>query len=427
MGPVQWIGTVAGVIGILGALVTLTRYLTQLQLRLRLERAEGELKQVRERHAELEVRHKDLLREVATAKSLGTAALVKKTDIDTELRTAMETVDATASSILVPEPTPGLAVNPSNFIFLSIYGPAAPELRRSRVTINKGVAGYVFAEGRPYVALDTNEDTKFWDRVDKRSKFQTKDILCVPLRHEGRIVGVVQFLNKRGEQDFDSDDLRIVERFAASLSAKVAEFLRNPDNLQLLGINPERSAKEASILVCDITRSGLLFDAMNTSGAVDLINDYLERQCDVALGHGATVDKYLGDGVMLRFNVPRPLPDHPLAAVKTAIEMQKSFEALKAGWIDYGLPVSAIFNRIGVSSGPVHEVTLGHPQYQYITVMGSTVNLAHNLCEAGARDRNVVLIDRGIRQRLGDRVLAGPVSLELKGEPLHCFEVQGIP
>ena len=51
-------------------------------------------------------------------------------------------------------------------------------------------------------------------------------------------------------------------------------------------------------MFCDLTSSSTLFQELNVSAAVQHINEYLQVVCDVAFSHGATVDKYMGDGAL---------------------------------------------------------------------------------------------------------------------------------
>jgi adenylate cyclase len=144
---------------------------------------------------------------------------------------------------------------------------------------------------------------------------------------------------------------------------------------------------------------------LSDASAVDCINEYLEQHCNVAIRYGATIDKYLGDGVMIRFNVPHRIDseDHAMRAVEAAVEMREAFGRLKEGWLKGDLPVSRVFCRIGLSCGPVYEARIGHPQFQQLTVIGNTVNHAASLCEAAPRDRDVILIDDAVARRVQQR------------------------
>jgi class 3 adenylate cyclase len=139
-----------------------------------------------------------------------------------------------------------------------------------------------------------------------------------------------------------------------------------------------------------LTSSSLLLEHLNTPSAIDCINEYLEDQCGVAMDRGATIDKYIGDGAMLRFVPARsPEGDHVAQAVEAALEMQERFERLKESWINSRLPVREIYSRIGISCGTVHDAKLGHPQFQEITVIGEAVSPARSTSPTSVPTRSL--------------------------------------
>ena len=71
--------------------------------------------------------------------------------------------------------------------------------------------------------------------------------------------------------------------------------------------------------------------------------------------YGGTVDKFLGDGAMFRFNVPHEISDWRMQAIRATLAMRSAFEVQKDVWRRAGMPVNALFTRIGVASGPVRE------------------------------------------------------------------------
>ncbi len=90
--------------------------------------------------------------------------------------------------------------------------------------------------------------------------------------------------------------------------------------------------KELTILFSDIKD----FTAHSSSYSPDRIrgflNDYFETMVDVVFKYKGTVDKYIGDGLMVFFGDPEPAPDHALRSVQAAIEMQKKARELSAKW-----------------------------------------------------------------------------------------------
>lgn len=413
----DWMGIATGAVGLAAAGYSVVRYLVKKEL------MEGDLRKLQERYDELDSRQKDLLQLIGGVKSAGTAALLLKSDIDTILEQAMKVLQATASSILVPLPAP----EPTNLVFLSVYGPAAQKLRHATMSIKKGIAGFVFSQGRPYLAFDTRQDKQFFNGIDAISNYSTMDMLCVPVGNGGRVLGVMQFLNKEGGAKFDQQDLKIAERFASSVAPKLVEFTAEARNFELLGFSAEQVDKQGAIAFCDLTASSLLIDAMDFTSAISLMNAYLEQSCDVALKFGGTIDKLLGDGAMLRFNVPHPVRDYKKQAVHAALQMRQEFELLKHGWLDAGLPVNGLFTRIGVSSGRLREAILGPPQFQGMTVMGEPVIIASSLCSGAPRDRNVILIDdetlNGIEREIVTKPVPVSVLKKLRGTKPSAFEV----
>lgn len=417
MEPKDWISAATGVIGILSAVIAAGRYLVKK------EQLDGEMKQLQERYAELNDRHKDLLQVVTNIKNTGTEALVKKSAIDTEVELTMSALETKAASVLVPLPQP----NPSNLVFLSVHGPVAAKIRRTTTPISKGIAGYVFSQGKSYLSVDAAADKTFSRTIDKLSDYRTKDVLCVPLVSQGKTIGVLQFLNKAGQEPFTQQDLRVAEHCAGRIAPNVEAFTANPANFELLGFSPETKPEEGTIMFCDLTASSLLLDTMDGATAISLMNAYLESHSDIAMRHGATVDKFLGDGVMLRFNVPHKIDNYVFSAIEAALEMRREFERLKSSWLEAGFPVSAMFTRVGIASGPLAEAIMGHPQYQTLTVMGRPIVIAANLCAGAPRDHSCVVIDQktldALNGRLEVRQLDQSVLSKIKGSPVSGYEV----
>lgn len=406
------LGAVAAGVAILAAVVGVTRYFTQRDLTPRREQLEEQLEGERQRYA-------NLVETVADFGRTGSTALQQKTEIDSQLESAMDMLRATDSSILVPEPLR----RPSKLVCLSAFGDKPAEAKKITVPFGKGVAGYVFRYGKSTISNDLKTDKMHDKVVDTALKHETHNMLCVALRHAGEIIGVTEFMNKTG--GFDENDQLIAERFASSMSQRIAEFTRNHENFQLSGIAREREAREATIMYFDLTASSVLFERLNMPRVIDLINDYFERQCEIAFRYGATVDKFLGDGAMLRFNVPRVVENHLVKAVEAALEMRADFEELKERWILYELPVDGIYSRIAISSGQVYEVIMGHPQYRETTVLGDPTYAAHRLCEIADRTRNIIVIDDNIYDNLMGQLAINALPLNDTTKPV-AYELLGI-
>jgi len=391
------VGIVGAAVGVLGLVIGYTRAVAQAPLEAKTHELEAQVQRQKERIDELKAENLETSRNLAELRD-GKAGVLVKTDLDDELRLVMQLLGASAASILIPSP------NRDSLVFLSAHGPAAAQLRKTKLPLDKGKAAMVFASGTPSITAKPYRDPEFLDAVDVGSRQRTTSLLTLPLECDERVVGVVQFLNKNDGAAFDDDDQRTGLRFTSTLAEKVAQFVGEADNFRLLGLAPDTPSKEASILFCDLTCSATLFDAMDTGSAVDCLNQYLERQCDVAFRFGGTVDSYMGDGAMLRFNVPRPVEgDHVVLAVEAAAAMLADFAALKQSWLGLGLHVEPLHARVGIASGSVVQALVGHPQHQHLTVFGTTVNRAASLCDDAPRDHDVIVADAAVVRRLAGR------------------------
>lgn len=121
---------------------------------------------------------------------------------------AGKVVDAEASSLLL------LNEDTGELYFDVAIGEKADEMKRVRLAPGEGIAGWCAAYNRSLVVEDVTKDARWTKRSDESSGFETKSIICVPMRCKGRILGVVEGINARGRECFTDDDLPLFEAFA---------------------------------------------------------------------------------------------------------------------------------------------------------------------------------------------------------------------
>jgi adenylate cyclase len=144
---------------------------------------------------------------------------------------------------------------------------------------------------------------------------------------------------------------------------------------------------------------------------------------EVVFSYQGTVDKYIGDGLMVFFGDPETQPDHALRCVRAAMEMQKRTSELRARWEKSGgFPISI---RIGINTGEVVVGNMGSSRRMAYTVLGSAVNLAQRL-ESNAPVGGI-LISQRTYDLIGEEIPARPTGpLKIKGfdELISAYEVQ---
>jgi len=145
---------------------------------------------------------------------------------------------------------------------------------------------------------------------------------------------------------------------------------------------------------------------------------------ELAVANGGTVEHFAGDGLMFFFNDPKPVPDHQLAAVRTACEMRKQFGVLSTAWRKRGYELGL---GIGIAAGFATIGRIGFEgRYDYGAV-GNSVILASRL--SGAAAAGQILISQRVFATIEEAVVAEPVEgLELKGfsHAMTAFAVDSV-
>src|SRR5262249_38374927 len=110
---------------------------------------------------------------------------------------------------------------------------------------------------------------------------------------------------------------RTEERFRAYVSPAVVDELVN--NPQLDSMTPQR--RELSIMFCDVAGFTALAERLGAEGTAGFLSGYLGKMTDTLLRHGATIDKYLGDGIMAFWGAPIQDPRHARNACRAAASL----------------------------------------------------------------------------------------------------------
>ena len=141
--------------------------------------------------------------------------------LSTIVETAAETVGAEASSILLYD-------DEGKLRFHSASGRAAQAVKPMSVEPGQGIAGWTAMNGEPAIVNDVATDPRFEGAFDRESGFVTRSILCVPLTFEGRVIGVIELLNKKDDGKFDEEDQSLLFSLADQAAISI-EHVRLQD------------------------------------------------------------------------------------------------------------------------------------------------------------------------------------------------------
>lgn len=324
-----------------------------------------------------------------------------KAQLDNLLADARSLLRATADSIVIRSPYAEDAM-----VFLMVHGPAAHRIAKMQIALHDSQAGEVYLSRQTSLYSAQAANKKHEKRVDTKSGYRSRNILTKPLMKFGaEVVGVVQFLNEDDSAPFTAADEAKIEPICVKLALAVSHLIADPARLIQLGVVLDPHINKATILFTDITNSDLLFQKLPVADATALVDEYLERLGAIGLTHGARVDKYVGDGMMLSFETAGP--DNAPQALKAAIAMQQEFNAIAEEWQRVGYELDALDHRIGIASGPVYGRRMGYGASSAFTIMGAPVNLAAHLCDYARDARFHILLSSATEEAARNHVPAG--------------------
>lgn len=189
--------------------------------------------------------------------------------------------------------------------------------------------------------------------------------------------------------------------------AVVEKIVAEPEYISARG---ER--KELTILFSDIRNFTSFSSTLDPDHIRRLLNEYFDAMVEIVFRFGGTVDKYIGDGLMVFFGDPEPQADHATRAVRAAIDMQKTTRLLGERWEREG--GFAFQVRIGINTGEVVVGNMGSRRRLSYTVLGAPVNLAQRL-ESNAPPGGILISQRTC-DLLENQVSTRPMGqLKVKG------------
>ncbi len=103
-----------------------------------------------------------------------------------------------------------------------------------KIPLSQGIAGWVVERGKPVRINDAREDIRFYPEVDRITSYETKSVLCVPLRIRAETIGALELVNKEGGE-FTPDDEELLSYFAgqAALSMEKTKFYDDEKNYKI--------------------------------------------------------------------------------------------------------------------------------------------------------------------------------------------------
>ncbi len=164
----------------------------------------------------------------------------------------------------------------------------------------------------------------------------------------------------------------------------VDEILRNPKGLSLSG-----KRRQITVLFSDIRGFTSISERIGPELVITLLSNYLGKVTHLVFNNGGTVDKFIGDAVMVVFGAPKTHEDHALRAIKTGLGIIELAESLGPEWEKItGEPLKI---GVGINTGEAVVGSIGSEIRSDYTAIGDSVNLASRL-EALTKELGVPML-----------------------------------
>ncbi|HKA27104.1 MAG TPA: adenylate/guanylate cyclase domain-containing protein [Gaiellaceae bacterium] len=290
------------------------------------------------------------------------------------------------------------------------------------------LAGRVAMTRRPAHIPDVVVDPDY--DYPGRKMAEVRSMLGLPVLIEDELVGVIQ-VGRREVRPFDSDEIDLMATFASQCAiaignAKLFETVERQRVQLARFVSPEigalLSSEDSSRLLAghrafitvvyfDLRGFTAFAETAEPEELIEVVREYHQAVGGLVTAHKGTLEHFAGDGLMVFFNDPAPLPDHEFHAAKLAVAMRKRVGELAAAWSKRGHELGL---GAGIAAGHATLGQIGFEGRHDYGVLGTVTNLAARLSDAAATGQ--ILLNKRAYAALEDRVETQPAAeLEMKG------------
>jgi GAF domain-containing protein len=216
------------------------------------------------------------------------------------------------------------------------------------------------------------------------------------------------------------EELGRVGRLKRFLAPQLAEMIVSQGDEKIL----ESHRREIVVVFCDLRGYTAFTETAEPEEVLDFLGEYHGALGPLVSQFEGTLDQFSGDGIMVFFNDPVPIPDPAERAVRMAIAMRDAAATLIAAWRERGRELGF---GAGIAQGYATLGQIGFSERSGYTAIGTVCNVAARLC-AEAKDGQILLsqrINAALRGGIETKELG---ALTLKGltQPVMAFNVPAV-
>ena len=241
----------------------------------------------------------------------------------------------------------------------------------------------------PQIKIKINDEVRYFSLLSTKTKSAITDSLngvqgqlidrtaeIILKKENEKLIS----LNQEAYDSLKEKNTRLEEisnRLAKYLSPQIYKNIFEAESEQM----SDYKRKKITVFFSDIKGFTDLSDSLDPDLLAELINEYLSAMTDIALKHGGTIDKFIGDAILVFFGDPESdgLKKDASKCLSMAIAMQNKVAELDRNWREDRGIIDGLKVRMGISTGYCTVGNFGSVQRVDYTVLGSTVNLASRL------------------------------------------------
>jgi class 3 adenylate cyclase/putative methionine-R-sulfoxide reductase with GAF domain len=303
------------------------------------------------------------------------------------------------------------------------------------IQLGQSIAGQVAAKGDSIIDNHVQDSRLFFSAIAKASGFVTRSVLCVPMISQGRVIGVIEVLNKTNGH-FVAEDQQLLQSIASSVSIAIENSRLYKETLSIA--DQERTIRQifqkfvpkaivdkivhgdvqsqslmeefktVTLLNVDLRNFSRMAATIGPQKTVSALNSFFSTMGEIVFAHQGIVDKYLGDGFLALFGAPLSTISDADNAVTAAIEMKQALTGLNAD-LKEKMDLS-VHIGISIHTGEVVVGNIGFDKKMDYTVIGDAVNSVFNI--------------QGLTRHLPDVILVSEKTIKSLRHPVKVNEIK---
>jgi len=311
------------------------------------------------------------------------------------------------------------------------------------IILSQKVLNLICSEMQPILIDDVNADERFSASESLRIS-GLRSAMCAPLLGTNRLFGIIYVDNLERASAFTQEELNVFALLASQASASIDNVLAHekiarqaqqraalerflsPEVAEMVAANPEVQLggvnRKVTVMFADIRGFTSMSENMEPQKVVEILNEYFTRVTDVIFDYGGTLDKYMGDALMVVFGAPIIKGGDATNCVQAAVRIQQLLVELNRDAAERQWPELRV--GIGINTGIATAGNIGSPRRVDYTVVGDTVNTASRLMSNAAGGQ--ILISQSTAEETGgvfNLAVLPPLAVMGRAEPVRVFNV----